>query len=158
MRSLLRRTPEAVRAVPLTERRLAWGLTDDGTALVATATALHVGEETIPWTAIERVSWKPDVLTVIGTAAVEGSGPRRVFSLAEQSRLAEAVRAAVTSSVAWSDRRRVGSGHVRLVGRRSPGVDALAWQVVWESSALADDPTAAAQAQAWVEELRAAIG
>jgi hypothetical protein len=158
VRHPFRRTPEAVRAIALTERRLAWGVAQDGTALVATPSALHLGHEVLPWTHVERVSWKPDVLTIVESAPVEGAGERRVFRLVEQSRLAEAIHTGVTSSIAWSDRRRLGTGHVRLVGRRTPDVDALTWQVVWETPALAADPAAQAQAERWVLELRATIG
>ena len=102
-----RRTPEAVRAFRLPERRLAWGVTDDGTVLTATASALYDGEDPLPWTAIERVSWQPPVLTLVEASDVEGSGPRRSYALASDGRLAELVRARVTSSVGWTDRRRL---------------------------------------------------
>ena len=60
---------------------------------------------------------------------------RHVWSLAEDARLAETVRACVTSSVGWSDQRGSSArpADVRLVGRRVPGRDALEWQTVWES-------------------------
>lgn len=154
-----RAVPEAVRAVALEERRLAWGLTEDGTALVATASALHVGDEVLPWTSVERASWRPPVLHLWESAPVEGAGRERVWPLAQDSRLAELVRSRITSSVGWSDRRRLPTGgHVRLVGRRTPGVDALQWQVVWERASDADDPLLRAQADAWVAELRASLG
>lgn len=158
---ILRRrgTPEAVRAVSLDERRLAWGLTDDGVALVATASALHIGEQVLPWTSVERVSWQPPVLHLWESAEVEGAGAQRSWSLAEDARLAELVRSRVTSSVGWSDRRKLPTGgHVRLVGRRTPGVDALQWQTVWEREADREDPLVRAQVDVWVAELRASLG
>lgn len=154
----LSKVPDAVRSVRTPERRLAWGLAPDGTVLVATASALHVGDEVLPWTQVEKVSWRPSVLTLVEVAEVEGTGRVRSWELAEDGRLAETVRARVTSSVGWSDRRRLPSGgHVRLVGRRAPGADALDWQVVWEHASDAAGP-ARGQVDAWVVELRKTIG
>lgn len=151
--------PDAVRQLDVDERRLAWGLTDDGLPLVATPTALYVGPERLPWTQVERISWVPSTLTVLEVAEVEGSGRRRSFALAEDRHLAEVVRARVTSSVGWSDRRSLTpAGAVRLVGRRTPGVDLLDWQVVWEQGTDPSDPALQAQAQEWVAALRKTIG
>ena len=80
-------------------------------------------------------------------------------TLDQDAKLAETVRACVTSSVGWTDRRQLGAaGHVRLVGRRVPDRDALEWQVVWESAAAAADPSLRALADRWVDELRGTIG
>ena len=161
MIGLLKRrgVPEVVRALQLPERRLAWGVTDSGTALVATATALYDGDAALPWTSVERVSWQPPVLHLWESAPVEGAGTQRSWSLAQDSRLAELVRSRVTSSVGWSDRRKLPTGgHVRLVGRRTPGVDALQWQTVWERAEDVDDPLLRAQVDAWVAELQASLG
>ncbi len=153
------RVPAAVRAVAREERRLAWGMAEDGTPLVATPAALFLGEERLPWTSVERISWVPDVLTVVEVAEVEATGRTRAFVLAEDSRLAEIVRARVTSSVVWSDRRALGNDrHVRVVGRRVPGQDALLWQAVWESSVDASDSRLRAAVEAQLEELRKTLG
>ncbi len=155
----LSKVPAAVRGLRLTERRLAWGLTEDGTALVATPTSLVIGAETIAWTGVERVSWQPEVLTVVEVDEVEGAGRTRSFVLTEQSRLAETVRAGVTSSVVWSDRRVLPTGRgVRLVGRRVPGQDALLWQGVWESAVDAADPGLRAGVEAMLADLRKTLG
>lgn len=153
------RVPDAVRAVVTDERRLAWGLTTDGTPLVATASCLYVGSEQLPWTQVERVVWRPSVLTLIEVAEVEGTGRARSWEVAEDARLAETVRARVTSSVGWSDRRVLApAGAVRLVGRRTPGREALEWQTVWEPGTDPFDPSLRAQAEQWVEALRKTIG
>ncbi len=155
----LSRVPPSVRALKTDERRLAWGRTSDGSVLVATASFLYVDSERLPWTQVERISWKPPVLTVIEVARVEGTGLRRSYELAEDGRLAEIVRARVTSSVGWSDRRSLHpSGAVRLVGRRTPGMDLLEWQTVWAPGTDPDDPALQAQAAGWVEVLRKTIG
>jgi hypothetical protein len=156
---LFRTPPEAVRAVRVDARRLAWGVTTDGTAVVATATTLHVGDDRLPWVQVEKAVWAPPVLTVTEVAEVEGTGPRRVLHLDVEHRLAEVVRAQVTSSVGWTDRRRlVPDGVVRVVGRRVPGQDALLWQVVWLEGTDPTDPQLRAQADRVVAELRGTLG
>jgi hypothetical protein len=154
----LRRTvPPAVRAVP--ERRLAWGVTDDGTALVAAPTSLYVGEQPLPWTAVERVSWQPPVLTITEVAEVEGTGASRSWTLVEEARLAEIVRERVTASIAWSDVRSLQpAGAVRLVGRRMPGQEVLEWQTVWQAGTNPADPLLRAQVDAFLDGLRKSIG
>ena len=154
-----RRVPDPVRALVTDERRLAWGVTTDGVALVATASNLYVGSEQLAWTQVERVVWQPSTLTVIEVAEVEGTGRSRSWELALESQLAETVRARVTSSVGWSDRRVLEpAGAVRLVGRRSPGRDSLEWQLVWEPGTDPSDPRLRAQAEHWLEALRKTIG
>ncbi len=156
---LRRQVPEDVRALAPLERRLAWALTDDGIPLVATPTSLYAGELVLPWTQVAKVAWQPPVLTVREVAPVEDTGSLHRFELAEQDRLAEVVRTQVTSSVAWSDVRRLEpAGKVRVVGRRVPGEDALLWQVVWLDGTDPADPRLAAQAQALVAALRGTLG
>ena len=156
---LRRHVPDAVRALAPTERRLGWALCEDGTPLVATPTSLYAGELVLPWTQVAKVAWQPPVLTLREVAEVEDTGPEHVFSLAEDERLAEVVRTQVTSSVAWSDVRRLEPrGKVRVVGRRVPGTDALRWQVVYLDGTDPDDPSLRAQADALVAALRASIG
>jgi len=151
--------PEAVRSLRLDERRLAWGVTDSGTAVVATPTSLVAGSGVLPWTAIARASWDQPVLTVREVAEVEGAGTEHRFALVEDDRLAEVVRAQVTSSVAWSDVRRLGSGgKVRVVARRVPGQDALLWQTVWLEGTDPSDPLLREQAEALVAALRGTLG
>lgn len=158
LRSHRRPVPEAVCAVP--GRRLAWGLTLDGLALVASVDALHLGPgEALPWTEVEKAVWQPPALTVTEVSEVEGSGRTRTFVLAEDDHLAEVVRARVTSSVGWSDRHRLEpTGQVRLVGRRLPDQDALQWQLVFGQAADAADPAKRAQAEQMVASLRRTIG
>jgi hypothetical protein len=151
--------PDAVRAVPVDEHRLAWGVTDGGLALVATPSALWVGETKLPWLQVEKAGWQPPVLTVVEVSEREGAGTRHVWTLADDRRLAETVRAQVTSSVAWSDVRRLQpAGKVRVVGRRVPGQDALLWQVVYLEGTNPADPVLRAQADAFAASLRATLG
>lgn len=157
----MRRTkvPEVVSSLKTEERRLAWGITADDLPLVATPSSLYIGDESLPWTQVERISWKPSTLTIIEVAEVEGSGRTRSFVLTDDARLAETIRARVTSSVAWSDRRGLHpKGAVRLVGRRVPGQDLLQWQQVYEPGTDPHDPFLRAQADQMVDALRRTIG
>ncbi|MCW2601419.1 MAG: hypothetical protein JWM02_3248 [Frankiales bacterium] len=151
--------PDAVRSLATDERRLAWGLTDSGLPLVATASSLYVGDERLPWTRVERVVWRPSTLTLIETSEVEGAGRTRSWELVEDGRLAETVRTRVTSSIGWSDRRALQpKGAVRLVGRRVPGEDLLEWQLVFEQGTDPRDPALRAQAEQMLDGLRRTIG
>ena len=151
--------PEAVRSLRLDERRLAWAVTDSGTAVVATPTSLLAGSVVLPWTSIAKVSWEPPVLVLREVAEVEDAGEQHRFVLAEDSRLAEVVRAQVTSSVAWSDVRRLEPrGKVRVVARRVPGQDALLWQTVWLEGTDPSAPLLRAQAEELVAALRGTLG
>jgi hypothetical protein len=151
--------PAAVKELRTEERRLAWGITADDLPLVATSSTLYLGSESLPWTQVERISWKPSTLTIIEVAEVEGTGRTRSYVLTEDARLAETIRARVTSSVAWSDRRALHpKGAVRLVGRRVPGEDLLEWQQVFEPGTDPHDPFLRAQVELMVEALRRTIG
>lgn len=154
-----RSIPPEVKALAVEERRLAWGLSDDGVPLVATASALWAGDARLGWAFVEKISWVPPVLTVHEVSEIEGTGGSRSWTLASDARLAETVRACVTSSIAWSDRRLVGPGvHVRLIGRRTPGRETLEWQTVWDRPEDRAVTAYADQAQEWVEELARTIG
>ena len=156
---MIRRVPQVVKAVATGERRLAWALTTEGAPLVATPTGLYDGGEPLPWVQVEKVSWQPPHLSVTEGALVEGTGPRHDWELAEDAHLAEVVRAQVTSSIGWSDRRRLASGGaLRVVGRRVPGEDALLWQVVYLEGADPDDPLNRAEAERLVDGLRGTLG
>ena len=156
---LRRQVPESVRALRLDERRLAWGVTDQGTAVVATPTSLLAGSVVLPWTSIAKASWDQPVLTVTEVAEVDGAGAAHRFALVQEDRLAEVVRAQVTGSVAWSDVRRLSpSGKVRVVARRVPGQDALLWQTVWVEGTDPHDPVLRAQAEQLVADLRGSLG
>jgi hypothetical protein len=92
---------------------------------------------------------------------VSGAGRTTVLRLDEDAdgALADAVHAGVTSSVAWSTHVRLQpAGGARVVGRRQPGTDALAWQVVYDAGTDVHDPVVRAQAQAVVDRSRRTIG
>jgi hypothetical protein len=161
-----RPVPAVVRTVtlPRGERRVGWGVTDTGAAVVAATGGLLLPDrELVPWTQVERATWQRPVLTVVeiapGAAPVRGAGPTTVLQLADEAGLAEAVRTGVTGSVAWSTRVRLQpEGGARVVGRRRPGSDALDWQVVYDEGTDVHDPAVRAQVDAVVRRSRASIG
>ena len=154
--------PEAVRAVALEpgERRLGWGVTTSGDAVLATSLGLRLpGVERLAWADVERAAWRRPVLVVVRVSAVDGAGPRWQLELEQEEELADAVRAQVTASVAWSDHVRLRpSGGVRLVGRRRPGQELLDWQMVFDAGTDPDDPALRAQADAVLLDVRRRIG
>jgi hypothetical protein len=149
--------PDAVKAVE--DRRLAWGMTEDQIALVASPSCLHVGGEQIAWTDIERVGWADPTLRIVEIAETEGGGVVHLWDLAEDHGLASTIRERVTASIAWSDVRKLApSGSVRLVGRRVPAQEVLTWQVVWLEGTDPSDPLLRAQVDEAVTQLRKSIG
>lgn len=157
-----RSLPDAVRAVVLDpgERRLGWGVTTSGEAVLATSAGLRLpGQPPLPWADVERATWRRPTLTVTKVAPVDGTGQRWHVELAEEDELPDVVRTQVTDSVAWSNHvRLVPTGGVRLVGRRRPGQDLLDWQLVHDPGTDPDDPQVKAQGQALVEDARRTIG
>ena len=157
-----RRVPDVVRAVPLEpgERRLAWGVTTTGDPVVATDLGLHLPRTPrLDWAQVERATWRRPVLGISRVAEVDGTGARWQLELAEEAELADAVRSAVTTSVAWTNHVRLTpTGGVRVVGRRRPGRDALDWQLVFDVGTDPHDPALRAQAEAHLADARRTIG
>lgn len=155
------RVPQAVRDVALEpgERRLAWGVTPDGAPVLATTAGLRApGRELLPWGEVERAVWRRPHLEVVQVAQVEGTGPRTRVELAEEHDLADAVRSAVTGSVAWSSVVKLSEGSVRVVGRRQPGRDDLRWQLVYAPGTDVDDPAVREQAEQALLDARRTLG
>lgn len=157
-----RAVPEVVRAVALErgERRTAWGTTVQGDPLVATDLGLHVPDgTTIAWPDVEKATWARPWLEVTEVAPISGTGRRWRFELDQENVLPDAVRSAVTASVAWSTH--VGLhpvGGVRVVGRRRPGHELLDWQLVYDRGTDVDDPVVRTQAEAVLADARRTIG
>lgn len=157
-----RRVPDLVRAVPLGpgERRLAWGVTTADAPVVASSLGLHLPRSgRLDWADVERVSWRRPVLGLVRVSPVDGAGARWQLELAEESDLADVVRAQVTASIAWSDHVRLRpSGAVRVVGRRRPGQELLDWQLVFDADTDPEDPQLRAQAETLLLNARRAVG
>lgn len=152
------------------ERRLAWGLTADGAAVLATDLGLRLpGTDPIAWPDVERVSWQRPVLVVFGIAPVEGAGERRQVELVDDTDLPAVVRSQVTASIGWSMHYRLRSagpgpdgaetaGGVRIVGRRRPGRELLDWQIVYDRDTARPDAHQRAQAEVLLLDARRTIG
>ena len=149
--------------LPPDERREAWALTADGEPVVATAQRLLLpGGVDLPWSAVERVSWRRPRLLVVESNEVVGAGAHRSLELAEGAGggdLPTLVRSRVTASVAWSRHERLApAGGVRIVGRRQPGSEVLAWQLVFDEGTPMADPLLRAHAQELLDGARRSIG
>ena len=163
--SLFRRRPlpAPVRALalPLGERRAAWGLTEADEPVVATQSGLLLPgrQGLLLWREIEKATWDRPLLAVREVAEVAESGPLHALALKEEGGLPELVRDRVTSSVAWTTTARLSpGGSVRIVGRRVPGAEELAWQLVYEPGTDLDDPLVRAQAEHALRGARTTVG
>jgi len=115
------------------EHVLAWAEDAAGRPVVASETALHL-QRTPPsytrlgWETIERASYKDGFLTVLLTDEPGSSGLR--IPLGDDKRLAIVVRDRVTASIVV-DRFITLTDDMgfRVVGRRAPGSDHVAWRV-----------------------------
>ena len=156
--------PEAVKAVELGagERRVAWALTPDGDAVVASTRALYLPDgSTLAWDAIERAHWDKPVLRLIELTEQEGTGARHEVSLdlEHDTDLPETVRARIGASVAWSSHVKLRpSGGVRIVGRRRAGMEVLDWQLGFDRGTDGSDPAVRAQAEEHLAAARRSIG
>jgi hypothetical protein len=157
-----RATPPAVKdlVLPERERRLAWALTEQGEPVVATGQSLVLPDGTVlPWGGIEKALWRTPELTVTESAEVEGAGRQHVFRFAEANELPRVVYARVTASVAWQRHERLSpAGGVRLVGRRRPTGDDLAWQLVFDRDTDLTDPLVREQAEQLLTAAQRSIG
>ena len=142
------------------ERRLAWGLTARGEAVLATGVGLYLPQTPrLAWHEVEKVTWQRPVLEVLRVATISGTGSRWRVPLAEEGKLPDVVRSQVTASVAWSTHVALEpAGGVRIVGRRRPGQDALDWQLVFDRDTDPDVPAINSQAQALLRDARRTIG
>ncbi len=142
------------------ERRLAWALTPTGQPVVATDVGLRLPDGVrLDWPDVEKATWQRPVLAVVQVAEVSGTGTSWRLQLEQEGDLPDAVRSAVTASVAWSTHVRLQpTGGVRLVGRRRPGLEALDWQLVYDRGTDLGDPAVRGQAEGLLADARRTIG
>jgi hypothetical protein len=164
--ALFRRTavPAVVKAVTLGpgERRVAWAVTPEGAAVVASTRALYLPDSTtLGWEEIERAYWEKPVLRLVELTEHEGSGPRHELELdlETDTDLPEEIRTRIRASVAWSSHVKLHpAGGVRIVGRRRPGMEVLDWQLVFDRSSDPHDPALRAQAEEHLLAARRSVG
>jgi hypothetical protein len=131
-----RKLPSAYRELyAKNERTLAWAARADGpdTGLViATNLGLWVDRRRIGWHEISKATWDNPVLTVttlevvdddVDPVIVRDRDPFKL-TLVEPGHLPHQIYQRVTASITSSELRADGT---RLVGRRMPGVDGIAW-------------------------------
>jgi hypothetical protein len=139
------------------ERLLAWApLADDpDQAVVVTTAGLRLpGQPRLGWHQIHKATWSGTRLTVIPAVAagepvpMDGAasytvmvdGEPQSVALAAPGDVPAEVRTRVTRSVAFTAHHPLPLGGVRVVGRRVPGVNGLAWHVRYDEGTPADDP------------------
>jgi hypothetical protein len=158
---------EAVRSLEPDERVLSWATLDDGSAIVATRHGLWLrgadGPERVPWHLVDKAVWRDGTLTIV--AAVDaGDGvleeqPPRSARLAEPRDLPPTVRARVQRSIGYTRHHALRpAGGVHVVGRRVPGQDGLAWQLVFDPGTDRNDPLLRVQAARLADQARAETG
>lgn len=141
------------------ERVLAVARTRDGSAVAASATALHLpvpggAHVRAPWESIDHASWQDGWLRVRLT-----SGGEHRLRLTEPGSVPEAVQERITTTVVYSTYAKLpGAGGVRIVGRRAPDADGLTWTFAFDSGLDPEDPGLRAQAEQLLEELRRQTG
>jgi hypothetical protein len=156
--------PAVVKAVTLGpgERRVAWAVTPEGAAVVASTRALHLPDgTTLGWDEIERAHWTKPALHLIELTEQEGSGRQHevVLDLDSDTDLPEEVRARVSASFAWSSHVKLRPrGGVRIVGRRRAGLEVLDWQLVFDKDTDPQDPELRAQAEEHLLAARRSVG
>ncbi len=127
------------------DRLLAWATTDDG-VVVATRRGLRLPDGNfIPWHRIDKAQWGDGVLAITEATEVESgvyeTRPAVAVPLRDPGDIPATVRARVTRSVAYSSHHTLGGhGGVRVVARRVPGVDGLAWSLRFDRGTDLADP------------------
>jgi hypothetical protein len=165
-----RRLPRELRPGLMPEERVvAWarvpgaGGADAGGAVVATNLGVFLPGRAarLGWHEIHKAAWTGRELVFIPAEVVEEGagylvtrdGPAVSVAVPEPGDLPERVRARVLRSVSYSAHERLpGGGGVRVVARRVPGVDGLAWAVRYDAGT---DPRAPGVAEATAELVRA---
>jgi hypothetical protein len=150
-----RRLARALRpALARTERVVAWASTSDG-VVVATNLGLWLPgrKDRLGWHQIHKATWTPPELTVVpAVEAGSGSGlidgfvvvadePAVTVTLADPGDVPVEVRTRVNRSIAHTSHHELpDGGGVRVVARRVPGVNGVAWHVRYDEGTDGSDP------------------
>jgi hypothetical protein len=133
------------------ERIIAWSSTSDGSSTAVVATTLGVwvpGRERLGWHEIHKASWSGQRLTLIPAVLVETrsgyevmtDGPAVSVDLADPGNVPDEIRKRVTRSIAQTFYEPLPGGGVRVVARRTPGVNGVRWQVRYDEGIDHDAP------------------
>lgn len=142
------------------ERVIAHARTGDGEYVVATDRALHLpGGEHLGWESIDHAAWKDGRLHVRQLMDPDGDARELHLRLADPHSLPQAVRERVTATIAINRYFRLfGERGVRIVGRRRPGSEAVAWTFAFDPGLDPDDPELRAMAEQALGDLRRQTG
>lgn len=159
-RSALPSAARAALSLQSGERVISHAPTDDGSHLVATDRALHLpGGVRIAWEQIEHAEWRTGGLHVRETAPWGQVAPEHNVRVAYPRSLPEAIRERVAASIVINqylplDERR----GIRVVGRRRPGANAVAWSLVFDPGLDPGDPEIRAHAESLLADVRRQTG
>jgi hypothetical protein len=143
------------------EHILAHAATRDGSYVVATDRALHLPGPAaaafvrLPWERVEQAAWRDGWLHVRTTT----DPAEHHIRLTEPGSVPETVQERVTATIVINQQATLpGGGHVRIVGRRPPGGDAVRWTFVFDAGLDPEDPDLRAQAGGLLAALRRQTG
>jgi hypothetical protein len=131
------------------ERVLAWATTSDDAAVVVTTLGVWLpGQERLGWHQIHKAAWASGALTLTPAVLVRATpsydvmadGPQVKTMLGAAGDVPGEIRNRVTRSVAYTAHFEVPGGGVRVVGRRTPGLNGLSWHVRYDEGTDDADP------------------
>ena len=131
------------------ERVLSWAPSEPSGAVVVTDRGVWLpGHERLGWHQIHKATWANPRLTVIPSTqvgegqgyAVMADGSPVVVLLDRPDDVPADVRTRVTRSVAYTAHYPLPGGGVRVVARRIPGHNGVAWHVRYDEGTDRDDP------------------
>lgn len=147
------------------ERVLASASATDGAYVIATDLGLWLPEgrahRRISWESIDRAMWHRETaqLTVVESTPLGRPSLRHTIHLADPGRLVDVVRDLVNATVVISRHVPLHGEHgVRVVGRRRPGGDRVAWTVSVDQGIDVTDPQTQNLIDSAVAEVRAEVG
>jgi hypothetical protein len=145
------------------EHVIATARTMDGRWLIATSNSLLVTREDSPtqrldWRRIIEATWRQGVLQIV-TSTQGRPESFRWYLEDDPGLLPDAVHDRVTSSIVVNQHVRLRDrAGVRIIGRRVPDTDDLAWTLSFDRGLDPDDPQLRALADAELRELRQQLG
>jgi hypothetical protein len=133
------------------ERIITWASTVDSPSRAVVVTTLGVwlpDAGRLGWQQIHKATWTSPRLTVIAAVLVSTRDSYDVmadaapvsYDLAEPAAVPEEIRKRVTRSVAQTFYEALPGGGVRVVARRTPGVNGVRWHVRYDPGTDAEAP------------------